>query len=221
MHLARTTLAIVIACVGSSFWPATPERVAPVGTEVYDWNAISFDVTTVTHQNAIIASHATSMMHIAIHDALNSIDRKYEPYIYEPRAEAGALPEAAIAAAAHVVLVDVIPTFPELDPKARAKAVEIVEEAYKKALAGVAEGRGKAQGIAVGEAAAKAVLLLRKDDKRSAVVDYKPGTEPTIQCPIHGPDMGDPENPAWPDQREWSNDFGKRIGKALGKIFKF
>lgn len=50
---------------------------------------------------------------------------------------------------------------------------------------------------------------------------YKPGTEPVIQCPVHGPDMGDPENPAWPDQREWSNDFGKRIGKALGKIFKF
>jgi penicillin-binding protein 1A len=50
---------------------------------------------------------------------------------------------------------------------------------------------------------------------------YKPGTEPTIQCPIHGPDMGDEENPAWPNQREWSNDFGKRIGKALGKIFKF
>ena len=50
---------------------------------------------------------------------------------------------------------------------------------------------------------------------------YKPGTEPVIQCPIHGPDMGDPENPDWQDQREWSNDFGKRIGKALGKIFKF
>jgi 1A family penicillin-binding protein len=50
---------------------------------------------------------------------------------------------------------------------------------------------------------------------------YKPGTEPTIQCPIHGPDMGDPENPDWANQREWSNEFGKRIGKALGKIFKF
>jgi 1A family penicillin-binding protein len=50
---------------------------------------------------------------------------------------------------------------------------------------------------------------------------YKPGTEPTIQCPVHGPDMGDEENPEWPNQREWSNDFGKRIGKALGKIFKF
>jgi len=50
---------------------------------------------------------------------------------------------------------------------------------------------------------------------------YKPGTEPTIQCPVHGPDMGDEQNPDWPNQREWSNDFGKKIGKALGKIFKF
>ncbi len=50
---------------------------------------------------------------------------------------------------------------------------------------------------------------------------YKPGTEPTVQCPVHGPDMGDQQNPEWPDQREWSNDFGKKIGKALGKIFKF
>jgi 1A family penicillin-binding protein len=50
---------------------------------------------------------------------------------------------------------------------------------------------------------------------------YKPGTEPTIQCPVHGPDMGDEQNPDWPNQRDWQNDFGKRIGKALGKIFKF
>jgi penicillin-binding protein 1A len=50
---------------------------------------------------------------------------------------------------------------------------------------------------------------------------YKPGTEPTLACPVHGPDMGDPENPDWQNQRDWGNDFGKRIGKALGKIFKF
>jgi 1A family penicillin-binding protein len=50
---------------------------------------------------------------------------------------------------------------------------------------------------------------------------YKPGTVPTIQCPVHGPDMGDEQNPEWPNQRDWSNDFGKKIGKALGKIFKF
>jgi penicillin-binding protein 1A len=50
---------------------------------------------------------------------------------------------------------------------------------------------------------------------------YKPGTEPTLACPVHGPDMGDEQNPDWQNQRDWQNDFGKRIGKALGKIFKF
>ncbi|HEY3746101.1 MAG TPA: PBP1A family penicillin-binding protein [Gemmatimonadaceae bacterium] len=52
---------------------------------------------------------------------------------------------------------------------------------------------------------------------------YKPGTEPTIPCPNHGPDSGDDQqqNPDWQNQRDWSNDFGKKISKALGKIFKF
>lgn len=49
---------------------------------------------------------------------------------------------------------------------------------------------------------------------------YKPGTEPGVQCPIHGPDYGDEENPDWQNQRDWGNDFGKRIGRALGKIFR-
>jgi penicillin-binding protein 1A len=50
---------------------------------------------------------------------------------------------------------------------------------------------------------------------------YKPGTEPTVACPVHGPDNQDEENPDWQNQRDWSNDFGKKITKALGKIFKF
>ena len=51
---------------------------------------------------------------------------------------------------------------------------------------------------------------------------YKAGTEPTIECPNHGPDSGDQQqNPDWQNQRDWSNDFGKKISKALGKIFKF
>jgi 1A family penicillin-binding protein len=52
---------------------------------------------------------------------------------------------------------------------------------------------------------------------------YKPGTEPTVECPNHGPDGEEEQqqNPDWQNQRDWSNDFGKKIGKALGKIFKF
>jgi 1A family penicillin-binding protein len=52
---------------------------------------------------------------------------------------------------------------------------------------------------------------------------YKPELPlPEIPCPVHGPDSGDDQqNPDWQNQRDWSNDFGKKISKALGKIFKF
>jgi 1A family penicillin-binding protein len=51
---------------------------------------------------------------------------------------------------------------------------------------------------------------------------FKPGAAlPHVECPQHGPDMWEEQQADWPDQREWGNDFGKKIGKALGKIFKF
>jgi membrane carboxypeptidase/penicillin-binding protein len=52
---------------------------------------------------------------------------------------------------------------------------------------------------------------------------FKPGTEPHAECPEHGPDMyyEEQQSADWPDQRDWGNDFGKKVGKALGKIFRF
>jgi penicillin-binding protein 1A len=54
---------------------------------------------------------------------------------------------------------------------------------------------------------------------------YKPELPlPTIPCPDHGPDMNDDQNNNNGDpqnQRDWSNDFGKKISKAIGKIFRF
>jgi 1A family penicillin-binding protein len=52
---------------------------------------------------------------------------------------------------------------------------------------------------------------------------FKPGTEPTDPCPVHGPDyQGEGDTVQnWPDQRSWEKDIGRKISKALGKIFKF
>ena len=53
---------------------------------------------------------------------------------------------------------------------------------------------------------------------------FKPGTEPTDPCPVHGLDYqgeGDTLPQNWPDQRSWEKDIGRKISKALGKIFKF
>ena len=45
-------------------------------------------------------------MHIAIHDALNNIDPRFQTYTVASPAPAYASPEAAVAAAARDVLVD-------------------------------------------------------------------------------------------------------------------
>ena len=52
---------------------------------------------------------------------------------------------------------------------------------------------------------------------------YKPELPlPSIPCPDHGPDMNDDQaNNGDQAPRDWSNDFGKKISKALGKIFRF
>src|ERR1044071_8543825 len=49
-------------------------------------------------------SRAYAMMHLAIHDALNAIDRKYQPYAYDKKAEPGTSADAAVAAAAYHVM---------------------------------------------------------------------------------------------------------------------
>jgi penicillin-binding protein 1A len=52
---------------------------------------------------------------------------------------------------------------------------------------------------------------------------YKPELPlPTIPCPEHGPDIyDDPNNIPGQTQRDPVDEFGRRVGRALGKIFRF
>ena len=51
---------------------------------------------------------------------------------------------------------------------------------------------------------------------------YKPELPlPTIPCPEHGPDIENPSDNGDQAVRDWQNDFGKKISKAIGKIFRF
>ena len=139
------------------------------------------DAVTVWNANAGVAATAAclaplndplhesriyAMMHVAIHDALNAIDRRSRPYALDVQAEAGASPDAAVAAAARDVLVPLIGQLPlELLTQACIDAgVASVEAAYTAALAAIPDDQAKAQGIAVGQAAAAAILDLRAED---------------------------------------------------------
>src|SRR5262249_23941204 len=121
---------LALACLGM---PS-----AGTADEVFDRNVAGFDATAEGGQNAILMSRTMTMMQLAVHDALNAIERRYEPYIYEGRAEPGAAPAAAIAAAARDELVEVIPGWGK--PEQREKALGIVESAYASALPHLPDG---------------------------------------------------------------------------------
>src|SRR5437773_11015404 len=79
---------------------------------VTDWNQI-----TLATQAAVPggfrtppAGRALAMVHAAIFDSVNAIDRKYTPYAVESLADPSASPEAAAAAAARAVLVNLYPS---------------------------------------------------------------------------------------------------------------
>ncbi len=109
--------------------------------EVTDWNVIAIDVLTLAGHNNIVMTRGLAMAHLATHDALNAIDRRYQPYLYDRRAEPGAAAEAAVAAAMRDVLVGALAGFGTLEQHARAK--ERVETAYAAALARILEAARK------------------------------------------------------------------------------
>lgn len=95
-----------------------------------------------------------TLMHIAMFDAANSIGRRYTPFRIEVSTSSGASPEAAVAQAAHDVLVALIPG---------ASQQAAYHAALSARLATLPPGRA-AQGVAVGKAAASRILQWRAND---------------------------------------------------------
>ena len=91
------------------------------------------------------------MTHLAIHDALNAIDRKYQPFAYDKKADPGTSADAAVAAAAYYVMSPTIQKLPaEALPNEGCvrNGIAVVEAAYVLALAVIQDGEAKTQGIA-------------------------------------------------------------------------
>ncbi len=95
---------------------------------------------------------ALPMMHIAMFDAINSIEDRYTPYLGRMKGAHGASAEAAAAAAARDVLAAIYPA-----------QQTAFDDLLASQLAGMPRGSTR-QGVAVGQAAAKAVLDWRKND---------------------------------------------------------
>ena len=129
---------------------------------VMDWNS-----TAAALPIAVPPVHARVLaaMHGAVHDAINAIEPKHEPYRFQVESPAGASKDAAVASAAHTVLVGLVPS---------QKAA--LDSALAKSLASVGDDRSKADGIAVGRSVAERMLAWRATDNFDAKAEDKPGT---------------------------------------------
>ena len=130
--------------------------------------------------NGLFESRMYAMMHAAIHDAINAIDRRSRPYAFDAEANGPASIDAATAAAARNVLVPVLHTMPDTQQCIDA-GVASVEASYTAALAAIPAGPARTNGVALGQAAAAAILALRANDGSDAPwVDpaYPQGTHP-------------------------------------------
>jgi hypothetical protein len=139
---------------------------------VTDWNAIaSNSIIAVAGQVPHQATPSFAMVQGAVYDAINAIDRGYQPYLVTPAANPWDSKEAAGATAAYKVLVGLFP--------GQVATLQPVYDSYIGALPDEPAG-SKAAGIAIGEAAAAAMLAARADDDRNPPdpFPFVFGTEP-------------------------------------------
>ena len=113
------------------------------------------------------AQRASARAALAMFEAVNAIDRRYQSYVNFPAADAGASQDSAAATAAFKVLLEHYP-----------QNKSHLEESYALAMAQLAEGAAKQAGIAVGEQAAKAVMTLGAVDPAVEQPHYRPRTAP-------------------------------------------
>ena len=76
---------------------------------VTDWNGTAVMAVQTLGPSTPIQSRALAIVHLAMFDALNAIDRRYASYAEPLQAPAEASSDAAAATAAHEALVQQIP----------------------------------------------------------------------------------------------------------------
>ncbi len=162
-HLAKRSLAKWSAFAATTLFCAhigAQVTSAQSANPVVQWNkALLVIVRTHGAQPATI--HPTrnfALLHAAIYDAVNAIDGTHEPYLVRLTGVSRfASQDAAAAAAAHEILVQLYPAFQT-----------ILDTQLQESLAQIPEGADKTEGMSLGQNVADTILALRSNDGSSA-----------------------------------------------------
>ena len=129
------------------------------------------------------AYRAMAIVDLAMFEAVNSIDPRYQPYKAALPATQGTSQEAAAATAAAVAMTKLVPD-----------SAADIQAALTSYLAALPDGTAKADGIKLGTEAANSILQARANDGSATPDAYRPVTAPGVYIPT--PSMVTPQ---WPN----------------------
>jgi hypothetical protein len=177
INRARTRLPVLgcylflIALVPGLHAQGEPQQPVHVGNAVTDWNAIAQNaIVTVGAQPIQRSQLWMTLVHVAIHDAVTSIDGRYEQFKVTPAHLRPASRDAAAIAAAHGILVRLLPG-----------QQAALDAARQNSLAAIRDEAKKDNGIAIGEEVASRLLEIH--DGAIPAVPYTPGVGPGVWLP--------------------------------------
>jgi hypothetical protein len=176
--MRRSSLAsVIVVCLAlggvSAIRGGRPLAASSAAAPIFDWSTEAMRAIVPAGPGGIFgpenygnkfpgeAAVYMGIVHAAIYDAAVAIEGGYQPYAIALTAPDGASPAAAIATAAHHVLVGLQPA---LGLSSAQQAV--LDGRYAAYLAAIPESLAKAHGMAIGEQVAAAMLALRANDGR-------------------------------------------------------
>jgi len=195
---------------------------------VSQWDAIASTAIVATAKESPAPSGVWfAYVHLAVFDAVNAIDHRFQPYLFTTNPPAGANMDAAAIAAAHRILVNYF-----------LAQQTTLDAAYAASVAAISDTPANiSAGLALGEASAQALTTARANDGLLADVSYTPPVGPGFWLPtppafgppvtpwlgqmvpftMSGPAQFFPnEGPYALDSPQWINDYNKV--KALGAV---
>ena len=192
-NLTWSFLSLVLGILISPSVVRAASLVDPKGHDaILRWNAIALQVVVNDHSGTFGAAEnggptrtawALAIVHIAMFDAVNAIDKSFEAYIPVTQSPTqGASQEAAIAQAARETLAALYPN-----------QEAFLDQELKHALNGIPASSGRDKGVMVGLEAAMNILAARDGD--GSEDGNTPIYPPTHKRPRPGEHLPDPLNP--------------------------
>lgn len=167
--------------------------------EVLIWNSMLLDTYRSMGGCPCPLSRIGALTSVAVFEAVNSIDGSYEPYLASLPASSTASKEAAVATAAHDVLVAM---FPALQGDYDARLIA--------SLAAIPDGPEKTEGMSIGQAAALQIMAARQNDGWNGDQSYTPGNTPGSWHPTW-PDFIPPCSAHWGHCTPWGMTSGDQF----------